>query len=49
MYEAVSIANKIAKKGDIVLFSPASPSLDSFKNYEERGEIFKELVKEIVK
>lgn len=48
LYEAVSIANKIAQKGDIVLFSPASSCLDSFKNYEERGEIFKELVKEIV-
>lgn len=48
LYEAVSIANKLTEKGDIVLFSPASSSLDSFKNYEERGEIFKELVKEIV-
>ena len=48
LYEAVSIANKLTQKGDIVLFSPASSSLDSFKNYEERGEIFKELVKEIV-
>lgn len=48
LYEAVSIANKMTKKGDIVLFSPASSPLDSFRNYEERGEIFKELVKEIV-
>jgi UDP-N-acetylmuramoylalanine--D-glutamate ligase len=48
LYEAVSIANKMAETGDIVLFSPASSSLDSFRNYEERGEIFKELVKEIV-
>lgn len=48
LYEAVSIANKLTEKGDIVLFSPASSSLDSFRNYEERGEIFKELVKEIV-
>lgn len=48
LYEAVSIANKLIEKGDIVLFSPASSSLDSFRNYEERGEIFKELVKEIV-
>lgn len=48
LYEAVCIANKMTEKGDIVLFSPASSSLDSFRNYEERGEIFKELVKEIV-
>lgn len=49
LYEAVSIANKMAKTGDIVLYSPASSPLDAFKNYEERGEIFKGLVKEIVK
>jgi len=48
LYEAVSIANKMTRKGDIVLFSPASSCLDSFKDYEERGEIFKGLVKEIV-
>lgn len=48
LYEAVSIANKLTEKGDIVLFSPASSSLDAFYNYEERGDIFKELVKEIV-
>lgn len=49
LYEAVSIANKMAVTGDIVLYSPASSPLDAFKNYEERGEIFKGLVKEIVK
>lgn len=49
LYEAVSIANKMAETGDIVLYSPASSPLDAFKNYEERGEIFKGLVKEIVK
>lgn len=49
LYEAVYIANKIAERGDIVLFSPASSPLDSFKDYEERGEIFKGLVNEIVK
>lgn len=49
LYEAVYIANKIAERGDVVLFSPASSPLDSFKDYEERGEIFKGLVNEIVK
>ncbi|MBR3697249.1 MAG: UDP-N-acetylmuramoyl-L-alanine--D-glutamate ligase [Clostridia bacterium] len=48
LYEAVSIANKMAESGDIILYSPASSPLDAFKNYEERGEIFKNLVKEIV-
>ncbi len=46
---AVETANKIATQGDIVLFSPASASFDMFKNFAERGEIFKKYVKEIVK
>lgn len=47
--ETVLVANKISEKGDIVLFSPASASFDMFKNFAERGKIFKELVKRIVK
>lgn len=43
--QTVQIANKIAKPGQIVLFSPASASFDLFKNFAERGEKFKELVK----
>ena len=42
--ETVSIAKKIAKKGEIVLFSPASASFDMYKNFEERGDCFKNLV-----
>ena len=42
--ETVSIANKIAKSGEVVLFSPASASFDMFKNFMERGDLFKELV-----
>ena len=42
--ETVSIAKKIAKKGEIVLFSPASASFDMYKNFEERGNCFKNLV-----
>lgn len=49
LYQTVQTANQIAKNGDIVLFSPASASFDMFKNFAERGEIFKQYVKEIVK
>lgn len=47
--EAVEVAKSIAVQGDIVLFSPASSSFDSFKNFAERGKCFKKYVKEIVK
>ena len=47
--ETVEKANEIAIKGDIILFSPASASFDMFKNFAERGLIFKDLVREIVK
>lgn len=49
LYQTVQTANQIAKNGDIVLFSPASASFDMFKNFAERGEIFKQYVREIVK
>ncbi len=49
LYQTVQTANQIAKNGDVVLFSPASASFDMFKNFAERGEFFKQYVKEIVK
>lgn len=45
--QTVEIAKKVAKKGDVVLFSPASASFDMFKNFADRGNQFKNFVKEI--
>lgn len=40
--ETILQANKLAKEGDTVLLSPACSSLDMFKNYQDRGEQFKQ-------
>lgn len=47
MEEAVSKAQEIAKPGDCVVLSPAAASFDMFKNFEERGNIYKNLVKNL--
>lgn len=44
---AVRLAGYIAKPGQNVLLSPASSSFDSFSNYEERGEVFRQMVEGI--
>jgi UDP-N-acetylmuramoylalanine--D-glutamate ligase len=41
--EAVSKARELAQPGDVVLFSPGTSSFDMFRDYEERGEFFKQL------
>jgi len=45
--EAVHAAFHFAAKGDVVLLSPACASFDLFKNYEDRGNQFKQVVKEL--
>ncbi len=45
--DALKIGIQQGKEGDIILLSPASASLDQFKNMAERGQKFKEYVKEI--
>ena len=45
--EAVLRSYKNSESGDIILFSPACASFDMFKNYEERGLKFKNLVKKL--
>ena len=47
MKEAVLVAKKIADKNDNVLLSPACASFDLFENYEDRGNQFKQAVREL--
>jgi UDP-N-acetylmuramoylalanine--D-glutamate ligase len=42
--EAVKVASQEAQPGEVVLLSPACASWDMFKSYEERGDLFRELV-----
>jgi len=44
MQDALERAYKIAQPGDVVLLSPSTSSFDEFKNYEQRGDVFKEMV-----
>ena len=45
--ETVSLAKKLSRPNDIVLFSPASASFDMFKDFADRGNQFKNIVNNI--
>lgn len=45
--EAVQLAFAQAKPSEVVLLSPGCPSFDQFKNFEERGEMFKSIVQQL--
>ncbi len=46
---AVETASHAAQRGDVVLLAPACASFDQFQNYEQRGRVFKDLVKQLEK
>lgn len=45
--EAVTLAHKLAQSSQVVVLSPACASYDMFNNYEERGKVFKDLVRQL--
>lgn len=46
-YEAVRLASRVAKPGDVVILSPAGPAFDKFKNFMVRGKEFKRTVMDL--
>ncbi|KRO51657.1 MAG: hypothetical protein ABR62_03685 [Actinobacteria bacterium BACL2 MAG-120820-bin50] len=46
MAQVMGIVKNIAVSGDVVLLAPACASMDQFKNYADRGDIFTQAAKE---
>jgi len=47
MEDALGKARSFARRGDVVLLSPACSSFDMYENYEERGDTFRRLVRNL--
>ena len=47
MQDAVEISRRKAKRGEVVLLSPACASFDMFENFEHRGKVFKNIVQKL--
>ena len=44
-FKAVEMARNLAQPGDVVMLSPACASWDMFKSFEERGDLFRDIVR----
>jgi UDP-N-acetylmuramoylalanine--D-glutamate ligase len=45
--KAIKQAAAVAQSGDVVLLAPACASFDQFRNYQHRGQVFKNTVRSL--